>query len=202
MAAATSRLDGPEKSRRSSKGHIHDNSGSSTAVNNGVTNNGVYGDDGDLIPSQHAPGVGRVPSSLQEATVAACRSGTATSVTAPVHNVPHCPTPQADSATTTTTAARWPPHTNKPRWQNLGMGIGGFNLGLGSPGLGMPNGLNMAQLAQLNGITGINTGMNPFNMNMFGMANLSAMGISPKAQLLAPQIAAAGGGFGQANLAV
>jgi hypothetical protein len=56
------RLDGPEKFRRSSKGHVHDNSGSSTAVNNGVTNNGVYGDDGDLISGQHAPGVGRVPS--------------------------------------------------------------------------------------------------------------------------------------------
>jgi hypothetical protein len=34
------RLDGPEKFRRSSKGHVHDNSGSSTAVNNCVTNNG------------------------------------------------------------------------------------------------------------------------------------------------------------------
>jgi len=83
----------------------------------------------------------------------------------------------------------------------LGMGVGGFNLGLGSPGLGgMPNGLNMAQLAQLNGMNG----MNPFgvNMNMLGMANLSAMGISPEAQLLAAQIAAAGGGFGQPGLGV
>jgi hypothetical protein len=84
---------------------------------------------------------------------------------------------------------------------NLGTGVGRFNLGLTSPGLGMPNGLNMAQLAQLNGITGMNGGMNPFNMNMLGMANLSAMDISPEAQLLAAQIAAAGGGFGQANLA-
>jgi hypothetical protein len=83
----------------------------------------------------------------------------------------------------------------------LKMSVGGFNLGLGSPGLGTPNGLNMAQLAQLNGMTGMNGGMNPFNMNMLGMANLSAMGISPEAQLLAAQIAAAGGGFGQANLA-
>ena len=33
---------------------MHDNaSSSSTAVNNGVTTNGVYGDDGDLI--QHGP---------------------------------------------------------------------------------------------------------------------------------------------------
>ena len=75
------------------------------------------------------------------------------------------------------------------------MRVGGFNLRLGSPGLGgMPNGLNIVQLAQLNG-------MNPFNMNMLGMANLSAIGISPEAQLLAAQIAAAGGGFGQQGLA-
>ena len=70
----------------------------------------------------------------------------------------------------------------------LGMSVDGFNLGLGPPGLGaMPNGLNMTQLAQLNG-------MNPFgvDMNMLGTANLSAMGISPEARLLAAQIAAAG----------
>jgi hypothetical protein len=40
----------------------------------------------------------------------------------------------------------------------LGMGVGGFNLGLGSPGMaGMLNVLNMAQLAQPNG-------MNPFGV--------------------------------------
>jgi hypothetical protein len=65
-----------------------------------------------------------------------------------------------------------------------------------SPTLGMPNGLNMAQLAQLNGMNG----MNPFNMNTLGMASLSAMGISPEAQLLVAQIAAAGGGFEQPGL--
>ncbi|KAN0130682.1 hypothetical protein V8E53_011575 [Lactarius tabidus] len=70
----------------------------------------------------------------------------------------------------------------------LGMGVCGFNLG--PPGLGMPSGLYMAQLAQLNGM---NMGMNPFNM--------SVMGISPLAQLLAVQIAAAGVGFGQPGLA-
>jgi len=81
----------------------------------------------------------------------------------------------------------------------LGMGVGGFNLGLTSPALaGMQNGLSMAKLAQLNGMNG----MNPFgvNMNMLGMANLNAMGITPEAQLLAAQIAAAGGGFGQHGL--
>ena len=76
------------------------------------------------------------------------------------------------------------------------MGVGGFNLGLTSPALaGMQNGLSMAQLAQLNGMDR----MNPFsgvNMNMLGMANLSAMGVTLEAQLLAAQIAAAGGGFG------
>jgi hypothetical protein len=76
-----------------------------------------------------------------------------------------------------------------------GLGMGGFNLGLTSPTLGMPNALNMAQLAQLNGMNG----MNSFNMNMPGMGKLSAMGISPE-QLLATQIAAAGGGFGQPGL--
>src|SRR6266702_2996465 len=78
------------------------------------------------------------------------------------------------------------------------MGVGGFNLGLGSPRLaGMPNELSMAQLARLNG-------MNPFgvNMNIPGMATLSGMGITPEAQLLAAQIAAAGGSFGQPELGV
>ncbi|KAI9430976.1 hypothetical protein H4582DRAFT_2063227 [Lactarius indigo] len=46
------RLDGPDKFRWPSKGHIHDNSSGS---NNGVTNNGVYGDDGDLIQGHHLP---------------------------------------------------------------------------------------------------------------------------------------------------
>ena len=60
-------------------------------------------------------------------------------------------------------------------------GAGRFNLGLGLPGLGgMPGGLNMAQLAQLNA-----AGMNTFNRNMHRVANVSAMGISPEAQLLA-----------------
>ena len=61
----------------------------------------------------------------------------------------------------------------------------------------MPCGLNMSQLAQLDADA---AGMNPFNTNMLSMANLSTIGISPEAQLLAAQIAAAGGGFGQAGL--
>jgi hypothetical protein len=59
------------------------------------------------------------------------------------------------------------------------MGAGGFNMGMGSPGVGMG----------LPGLAGM-APMNPFNMNM-----LSAMGISPEAQLLAAQMAASG--FGQ-----
>ena len=59
-------------------------------------------------------------------------------------------------------------------------GVGGFNLGLGSPGPGgMLGGLNMAQLAQLD--VG---GMDPFNMNMLGMANRDghiARGTAPRA---------------------
>lgn len=60
-----------------------------------------------------------------------------------------------------------------------GAGVGGFNMGLGTPPMqmGMP------------GLAGMGP-MSPFNMNM-----LSAMGISPEAQLLAAQMAASG--FGQ-----
>ena len=71
-----------------------------------------------------------------------------------------------------------------------------FNLGLGSTGLGgMPEGLSMAQLAQLNA-----AGMNLFNMNVLGMVNLTVMGISTEAQLLAAYIATVEGGFGQVGL--
>lgn len=77
-----------------------------------------------------------------------------------------------------------------------GLGVGGFGLGMGSPGLGMAplsaNGLGMAGLAGMAGQ------LSPFNMSMLNMANLSAMGISPEAQLLAAQMAA--NGFGQPGL--
>ena len=43
--------------------------------------------------------------------------------------------------------------------------------------------------------------MNPLNMNMLDVANLSVMDTSPGAQLLTVQIAAAGGGLGQPGLA-
>jgi hypothetical protein len=188
------RLDGPEKFRRSSKGNVHDGSNGS---NNGMTNNGVYGDDGDLISSQgghHAPGVGRVQSG--GSTRGLRNGGTWSGAQSPALSNTSGRFGGSDDGSNAMAAAH-----QQAALAGLGMGVGGFNLGLGSPGLGgMPNGLNMAQLAQLNGMSG----MNPFgvNMNMLGMANLSAMGISPEAQLLAAQIAAAGGGFGQPGLGV
>ena len=174
---------------------MHDStSGSSTAFYNGATNNGVCGDDGDLI-AQHG---GRVPS-------ASSRGGSGGSlrndggsnwsdVTSPTLSIALGRFGGSDDGS----SAMAPAAQQQAALAGLGMNVSGFNLGLGSPGLGgIPNGLNMAQLAQLNGMNG----MNSFNMNMLGMANLSAMGISPEAQLLAAQIAAAGGGFGQQGLA-
>ncbi|KAJ7600287.1 hypothetical protein C8J56DRAFT_6692 [Mycena floridula] len=65
---------------------------------------------------------------------------------------------------------------NMPNLNGLGMPMGGFGMGqMGSPGgMGMMPGLG---------------GMNPFGVNM---NMLSAMGLSPEAQLLAAQMAASG----------
>ncbi|KAH8994164.1 hypothetical protein EDB86DRAFT_2829980 [Lactarius hatsudake] len=184
------RLDGPDKFRRPSKGHIHDGSSGS---NNGVTNNGVYGDDGDLIQGHHAPGVGRVQSGSSRG-LRNGGGGTWSGGKSPLSNSSGRFGGSDDGSNAMAAAHQ----QQQAALAGLGMGVGGFNLGLGSPGLtGMPNGLNMAQLAQLNGMNG----MNPFNMNM-NMLNLAAMGVSPEAQLLAAQIAAAGGGFGQPGLGV
>ena len=66
----------------------------------------------------------------------------------------------------------------------LGMGVDGFNLGLGSPGLGGM--LNMTQFTQLDGMNG----MNPFgvDMNMPGTHATNALGrttfVSTSAQSL------------------
>ncbi|KAI9436689.1 hypothetical protein H4582DRAFT_404322 [Lactarius indigo] len=184
------RLDGPDKFRRPSKGHIHDNSSGS---NNGVTNNGVYGDDGDLIQGHHAPGVGRAQSGSSRGLRNGGGGGTWSGAQSPALSNTSGRFGGSDDGGNAMAAAH-----QQAALAGLGMGVGGFNLGLTSPGLaGMPNGLNMAQLAQLNGMNG----MNPFNMNM-NMLNLAAMGVSPEAQLLAAQIAAAGGGFGQPGLGV
>ena len=184
------RLDGPEKFRRASKSHVSDVSSSGnttgTAVANGTSNNGVYGDDGDLIQAgQQAPRQGGSARNLRNGNGSAWSGA-------------HSPALSnnsgrfggSDDGNSAMAAAA----QQQAALAGLGMGVGGFNLGLGSPALaGMQNGLSMAQLAQLNGMNGIN----PFgvNMNMLGMANLNAMGISAEAQLLAAQFAAAGGGF-------
>jgi SAM domain (Sterile alpha motif) len=68
-----------------------------------------------------------------------------------------------------------------------GVSLGGFNMGLGSPGMGL------SSASMLGGMP-----MSPFNMNM-NMLNMAAMGMSPEAQLLAAQMAAAGQ-FGSSGL--
>ena len=189
-AGTVPRLDGPEKFRRASKSHVSEVSSSGnttgTAVANGTSNNGVYGDDGDLIQGgQQAPRQGGSSRNLRNGNGSAWSGA-------------HSPALSnnsgrfggSDDGNSAMAAAA----QQQAALAGLGMGVGGFNLGLGSPALaGMQNGLSMAQLAQLNGMNG----MNPFgvNMNMLGMANLNAMGISAEAQLLAAQFAAAGGGF-------
>jgi SAM domain (Sterile alpha motif) len=192
-AGTVPRLDGPEKFRRASKGHVSDvgsSGNTSTAVASGTSNNGIYGDDGDLI--QAGQQVGR-----QGGSARSLRNGNGSAWSGA-----HSPALSnnsgrfggSDDGSSAMAAAA----QQQAALAGLGMGVGGFNIGLGSPGLaGMQNGLSMAQLAQLNGMNGIN----PFgvNMNMLGMANLNAMGLTAEAQLLAAQIAA--GGFGQPGLA-
>ncbi|KAL1677244.1 hypothetical protein EV122DRAFT_266141 [Schizophyllum commune] len=105
-------------------------------------------------------------------------------------------------ALSNTSSGRFGGDEPSPNLNNLGMpmnamngglpgmngmnGLNGFNMGLGSPTMGM-NGMN-----GMPGLGGMSP-MTPFNLNM-----LSAMGISPEAQLLAAQMAASGA-FGQAN---
>lgn len=73
---------------------------------------------------------------------------------------------------------------------SAGAGIGGFNVGLGSPGIGMglPSG----------GMLGGMQPLSPFGMNM-NMLNM--MGMTPEAQLLAAQMAAAAGQFSPLQMA-
>jgi len=191
-AAPVPRLDGPEKFRRPSKGHTPDSSGNTTAVASGSSNNGIYGDDGELIQGQAQQG------RVQGGSSRSLRNGSAWSGSqSPALSNTSGRFGGSDDGSNAMAAAAH----QQAALAGLGMGVGPFNLGLGSPALtGMPNGLSMAQLAQLNGMNG----MNPFgvNMNMLGMANLNAMGLTAEAQLLAAQIAAAGGGFGQPGLGV
>jgi len=190
------RLDGPEKFRRASKGHTADSGNHSTTSTGApiptVANNGIYGDDGDLIQAQaqQVPG-GRAQGGSSRSLRNGGGSNWSGAQSPALSNTSGRFGGSDDGSGAMAAAAQ-----QQAALAGLGMGVGGFNLGLGSPGLaGMPNGLSMAQLAQLNGI-------NPFgvNMNMLNMAN--AMGISAEAQLLAAQIAAAGGSFGQPGLGI
>ena len=144
---------------------MHDNTSGSTAIYNGAANDSVYGDDGDLNAQ---PG-GRVPSASSRGggSGGSLRNGGGSNwsgVKSPALSIASSRNRGSDDGSSAmATAAQQ--HTG------LSMGVGGFYLGLGSPGLGgMSNGLNVAQLAQLNG-------MNAFNMNMHGLANLNATGI-------------------------
>ncbi|KAH8981837.1 hypothetical protein EDB86DRAFT_3066593 [Lactarius hatsudake] len=162
------RLDGPDKFRRPSKGHMHDGSSGS---NNGVTNNDVYGDDGDLIQGHHAPGVGRV----QSGSPRGLRNGGGGTWSG------------EQSSTLSNTSGRFSGGDDESNAMaaahqqaalaGLGMDVGGFNLGT------------------LNGMNGVN----PFNVNM-NTLNLAAIGALPETQLLAAQIADTGGGFGMNGL--
>jgi hypothetical protein len=201
VSGAVPRLDGPEKFRRASKGHTPDTGSSTgTAVPSAASNNNnsVYGDDGDLIQS-HGQGGSRVPQGGSTRSLRNGGGGTWSGAQSPAlsnNSGRFGGGGGSDDGSTAMAAAQ-----QQAALAGLGMGVGGFNLGLGSPALGgMPNSLSMAQLAQLNSMNGMN--MNPFgvNMNMLNMA--SAMGISAEAQLIAAQIAAAGGGFGQPGLGV
>jgi SAM domain (Sterile alpha motif) len=182
------RLDGPEKFRRASKGHTSDSGNTSPALPSTATNNNnsMYGDDGDPIQGQ-GQGVGRVQGSTR-----GLRNGggnTWSGAQSPALSNTSGRFGGSDDGSAAMAAAA----QQQAALAGLGMGVGSFNLGLGSPALaGMPNGLSVAQLAQLNG-------MNPFGVNM-NMLNM--MGITAEAQLLAAQIAAAGGGFGQPGLNV
>ncbi|KAF8258630.1 hypothetical protein EI94DRAFT_1707823 [Lactarius quietus] len=150
-------LDGPEKFRRSSKGHMYDSSSGSSAANDDMTNNGFM--------ASSSPVSKRLLAIVSKAPAAsACGMGGRFGGS-------------DDSSNAMTTAHQ------QAALAGLGMGL---------PTLGMPNGFNMAQLAQLDGIS-----MRPFGANM---NVLSAMGISREAQLLAALVACARGRFGQSRL--
>ena len=115
------RLDGPEKFCRTSKGHINDGSSGSS---NGMTNNGVYSDDGDLISSQghHAPGVGRVQSGSRGLRNGGTWSGTQS----PALSNTSGRFGRSDDNSNAMAAAH-----QQAVLVGLGMGVGGFNLGPG-----------------------------------------------------------------------
>ncbi|KAH9012271.1 hypothetical protein EDB85DRAFT_2223714 [Lactarius pseudohatsudake] len=123
------RLDGPDKFRWPSKGHVGD---STSGSNNGVTNSGVYGDDGndcDLIQGHHAPGIGRVQSSSSRGQRNG-GGGTWSGAQSPALSNTLGRFGGSDDRSNAMAAAR-----QQAALVGLGMGGGRFNLRLGSPGL-------------------------------------------------------------------
>ena len=105
------RLNGPEKFRRSSKGHMHDTtSGRSIAV---TTASPITAYTAMTATSSSSMVVVSLvpPPEVAVAAVCAMVAVVAAAVIGPVHKVPRSPTPLANSAGATTAAARW---RNKP----------------------------------------------------------------------------------------
>ncbi|KAL6304419.1 hypothetical protein BKA93DRAFT_293092 [Sparassis latifolia] len=154
--------DPPKKFNRLSKG--------STGLNNDAQNNGVYGEDGNPV----GPGGAQQHSQ---------RNG--------LRNASGAGNLNAFGGAGGWNGTRSPALSNNSNRfvdeTNLnGLGIPGFGMGMGSPGLGIPGagGLNMAAFAAAG------MPLSPFG-NMFNMSNLAAMGLTPE-QMLAMQMAAAG----------
>ena len=111
---------------------MHDNTnGGPTAVNSGVTNNVVYGDDGDLISGHRTSSRGGSGGSLRNGggsnwSGAQCPALSNTSGRFGSSD---------DGSNAMAAAAQ-----QQAALAGLGMGVAGFNLILGSPGLGgMPD---------------------------------------------------------------
>ncbi|KAH9172682.1 hypothetical protein EDB89DRAFT_2069574 [Lactarius sanguifluus] len=100
------RPDGDTASPNPSKGRIHDNGSWS---NNGVTNNGVYGDDGDLIRATMFLVLVVSKVALRDCALMAAVPGL-------VGKAPHPRTRLAVSAEATTEATRWLRRISKPHW--------------------------------------------------------------------------------------
>ncbi|KAH9012273.1 hypothetical protein EDB85DRAFT_2223722 [Lactarius pseudohatsudake] len=163
------RLDGLDEFRRPSNGRVHD---SSRGSNNGGTNNGMYGDDGDLIQGHYAPGVGHVQSGSSRGQRNG-GGGTWSGAQSPALSNTSGGFGGNDDGSNAMAAAH-----QQAALTDLGMGVSGFSLGLGSPGL-----------AGMQGSIWRNS-----------RSWMASIRITSEAQLLAARIAAAGGGFGQPGL--
>ena len=110
--------------------------GSSGSASDGVTNNGVYGEDGDLISSHHVPGVGRVQNASSRGggfRNGGGGGGTWSGAQSPtLSNTSSCFGGSDDGSNSMAAAQQ--------QAALAGLRTGGFNLVLTSPGLGIPNG--------------------------------------------------------------